>query len=87
MTVVYVSDVLETVLDAGKTRAAVRNHCKVILRGVPQLPETELEDCLHYIAGKCMGYPAIWLVEQALDLNEEDIGSVIDRLRARCSSA
>ncbi|GGX66726.1 hypothetical protein GCM10007385_39730 [Tateyamaria omphalii] len=79
MTVVYVSDVLERVLDAGKTRAAVRNHCKVILRGVPQLPETELEDCLHYIAGKCMGYPAIWLVEQALDLNEEDIGSVIDR--------
>ena len=73
MTVVYVSDVLENLLSASKTRQAVRRYCQVILNDVPEAAEPVLRHCLHYIAGKCMGYPSVWFVQQALRLEEPEL--------------
>jgi len=62
----YVSDVLEGLLDASETRAAMRAHCIGLLRELPPKMRLELEPVAAYVGGKCMGYPAIWFLELLL---------------------
>lgn len=78
MTVVYVSDVLEGILEASAIRTTVRQHCRTILHGVPSSCVDELDNQLHYIAGKCMGYPAIWLVAEALELDGSNLTEALE---------
>lgn len=76
---VYVSDVLEHILDAQQTRDSVRRFSGVILCRVPEAARSELERRLHYIGGKCMGYPVIWLVEHSLELSRDEFDERLEQ--------
>jgi len=67
----YVSDVLEGVLDCRDIRTLVRNQCSRVLDGLHADIASNLAVPLHYVAGKCMGYPAVWLSSVALGLTIE----------------
>ncbi|GEM_PF-7077820 len=80
----YASDVLEPLLGAAASRRAVRDHCLELLRDTvePKL-QRRLTDVAWYIGGKCMGYPAIWL----LALVFEPRGVTLPVLIERCEPA
>jgi hypothetical protein len=59
----YVSDVLEGLLVASETRAALRAYCVAMLDDVAQPLSSQLESIAAYVGGKCMGYPAVWFLE------------------------
>lgn len=80
----YASDVLEPLLGAAACRRAVRNHCLELLRDTvdPKL-QRRLTDVAWYIGGKCMGYPAIWLMALVF----EPRGMTLPVLIERCEPA
>ncbi len=75
---VFVSDVLEGLLDAGAERALVRENCLAAVRGLP----AEIAGQADYYGGKCMGYPAIWMLRHALGLDRQDLGHATAACRA-----
>jgi len=70
---------LETLLDASDTRRAVRAYCLKMLDDVPEPMRTQLEPVATYIGGKCMGYPAIWFLEQLLAPEHVSTATILDR--------
>jgi len=78
MTIYYVSDLLSDLLGAEETRRLVREQCEIILQDVPPETAGKLRAPLDYISGKCMGFPAAWLVTTALGLGP---GEMAERLR------
>ena len=77
-TFVYVSDFLETLLNASTERALVR---EVTNSAVSHLPD-EIAHQAHYYGGKCMGYPVVWLLKHALDLEEQKLKEVVEACKA-----
>jgi hypothetical protein len=75
----YVSDVLEGFLDAGATREATRAYCRGLIADVPSGLRVPLAPIAEYVGGKCMGYPAIWFLEQLLI---EPARTIIGRCRS-----
>lgn len=74
----YVSDILESLLDASGVRAAVREHCAALLAAAEPPLRDRLASAAHYVGGKCMGYPAIWFVERALAGHGIPTSEIID---------
>lgn len=77
MTIYYVSDILSNLIEADDVRQLVREQCATILADVPPETAGRLREVLRYFSGKCMGFPAVWLVASALDLSNEQVA---DRL-------
>ncbi len=71
----YVSDMLEVLIDGEDARNIVRAQCERILAGASPSAQATLSKPLHYIAGKCMGYPAAWLVKHACNLDNRDLAA------------
>lgn len=69
MALIYVSDFLENLIDGHDVRNLVREQSREILKGVPEPAYSKLFDALDYWGGKCMGYPAVWLVQKAMHWN------------------
>lgn len=70
----YVSDYLENLLIGSKDiRALVRKKCKMILSEMEPALKSKLLPIANYIGGKCMGYPAIWFLSEALNLSNEEL--------------
>lgn len=67
---VYVSDILEDLLAAGRIRGRVRSVCMELLDDLPAHQRAVLASAMHYYGGKCMGYPPIWAIATALELDE-----------------
>jgi hypothetical protein len=75
----YASDVLEPLLEATATRNAVRDHCaRALERLAPKLVHRLREGARH-IGGKCMGYPAIWLLQLVLEPRGVPLATIIER--------
>lgn len=69
----YVSDILEEMLNASSVRNITREVTfKIIGRLHPKL-----DVITEYIGGKCMGYPSIWFVQKALQLNDADLDRLL----------
>ena len=79
MTIYYVSDLLAELIGADSARQAVRRQCQTILVDVPTKTAQRLRAPLDYIAGKCMGYPAVWLTKTALGLSDQAIADRLQR--------
>jgi len=79
MPIFYVSDLLSDLIGADAVRAAVRRQCESVLIDVPPPTAERLRAPLHYIAGKCMGYPAVWLIGTALELGEGALAARLQR--------
>lgn len=77
----YVSDCLESLLDASKTRELVRTECMTVLDDLPTGIASELRPLAEYVGGKCMGYPAVWFVERALDVPHQELRDILRRSR------
>jgi hypothetical protein len=77
----YVSDVLEGLLGAAETRGAVRAFALGLVDAAPTPLRATLHPVADYVGGKCMGYPAIWFLQEVLE--EDDAAGVI----ARCKNA
>lgn len=77
----YVSDALEILLGAGDTRRAVRAFAVRLLDAAPPALASQLVPVAQYVGGKCMGYPAIWFLEQLIDREDCDANHVIQRCR------
>lgn len=75
----YVSDVLETLLDAGEIRYALRAYCTQLLDDVPDPLHTQLQPVAAYVGGKCMGYPAVWFLERLLAPEGISVASILER--------
>ncbi len=75
----YVSDVLESLLDARAAREGVRAYVRSLVASTQPSLRAALEPIAAYIGGKCMGYPAIWFLQEVLD--EHDASAVIARCR------
>ncbi len=73
----YVSDMLEKLIDARDVRNIVRKQCLGVLDHVSTSAHETLTKPLHYIAGKCMGYPAAWLVKHACALDNRALTALI----------
>lgn len=76
--VVYVSDFLESLLDAEPERALVRD---ITDSTIGQMPN-EIGRLAHYYGGKCMGYPAVWLLKHALDIEDQKLLEVAASCKA-----
>ena len=76
---VYASDVLEPLLDAGAVRSAVREHCARLLDPADPELRNRLMPAARYVGGKCMGYPAIWLLERVLGPRGISLAGIIER--------
>lgn len=79
MAIFYVSDLLADLIEAEAVRDAVRRQCASILTDVPGKTAEQLRAPLHYISGKCMGYPAVWLTSTALDLGGDALAERLQR--------
>jgi hypothetical protein len=77
----YVSDALELLLDAGDARRRVRSFAVRLLDRAPPSLKSQLEPVAAYVGGKCMGYPAIWFLEQMLDREDCSAGAIVERCR------
>ncbi len=77
----YVSDVLEGLLGASETRAALRAHCVAMLDGVPESLSSQLQTTAQYVGGKCMAYPAVWFLERLLAETAIARDDIIERAR------
>jgi hypothetical protein len=75
---VYVSDFLEEILDAGTERALTRENCLAAAHGLP----AEIAEQARYYGGKCMGYPAIWMLRHALGLDRQHLIDATKACRA-----
>ncbi|MGI9374018.1 MAG: hypothetical protein ACR2OJ_16140 [Hyphomicrobiales bacterium] len=64
---VYVSDFLVTLLGASLQRTLVRN---ITYEAIGRFPD-EIVDLANYYGGKCMGYPAVWLIKHALGIDDK----------------
>jgi hypothetical protein len=74
---IYVSEVIEELIDGAGIRDLVRAQCGQVLRELPAPIAQKLQKHLQYSAGKCMGYPAVWLVQQALEKSVEQTASLL----------
>lgn len=77
----YVSDALELLLDAGDARRAVRAFAMHLLDAAPPKLRAQLEPVAAYVGGKCMGYPAVWFLQQLLDDENCDARAIVERCR------
>lgn len=77
MAIYYVSDLLSNLIGAEDVRNIVRKQCETVLIDVPPSTADRLREPLYYIAGKCMGYPAVWITSVALNLNSEQLAERI----------
>ena len=75
----YVSDVLEPLLAAADARSAVREHCACLLDSLEPHLQRRLGRAAHYVGGKCMGYPAIWLLQMVLEPRGASLRAIVDR--------
>lgn len=66
---IYVSDILEGLLDAKNVRIIARDVTASLIGEI----HPKFDPITYYIGGKCMGYPCIWLLQQALDLSLQDV--------------
>lgn len=65
---IYVSDLLEDILNASRVRDLAREITFEVIGSL----HPELDKITAYIGGKCMGYPSLWLIKNALNINLED---------------
>jgi len=79
---IYVSEVIEGLIDGTAIRSVVRAQCQKVLRDLPGSVADKLQKHLHYSAGKCMGYPAVWFVQQALEKSVEQTASLLAEMPA-----
>lgn len=77
----YVSDVLEALLDARETRAAMRTYALKLLDDAGPALRERLQPVAAYVGGKCMGYPAVWFLEHLL-AGSIARDAIIERARA-----
>ncbi len=77
--ILYVSDVLEQLIDGTEIRELVRQHCRAVLAPLSPNVQAKLSEPLRYSAGKCMGYPAVWLVQKALDASLPEMSERLGR--------
>src|SRR5579863_4253090 len=75
----YVSDVLESLLDASSVRSAVRDHCVGLLASLDPALRRRLAPHAWYVGGKCMGYPAVWLLRQFFGPQAVSLDALIAR--------
>jgi hypothetical protein len=75
----YASDFLEPLLAAGDVRAAVRQHCTALLDSLDPDLRVRLSSQALYVGGKCMGYPAVWLLERILKPKGVDLATIIEQ--------
>jgi hypothetical protein len=75
----YASDFLEPLLGAGDVRAALRKHCVALLDSVDQDLRVRLSSQALYVGGKCMGYPAVWLLARILEPRGIDLATIIEQ--------
>lgn len=74
----YVSDVLSDLLDgAAPFREAVRRHCLELVDRLPAEIAGPIRPAAEYIGAKCMGYPPVWFVSQALGLSLEETDELL----------
>lgn len=58
----FVSDILEPLLGASDVRGIVRSACLTALEHLPPQIAARMEPLTGFIGGKCMAYPAVWIV-------------------------
>ncbi len=75
------SDILEGLLGASETRAALRAHCVAMLDDVPQPLSSQLQTVAQYVGGKCMAYPAVWFLERVLAETGVTRDAILERAR------
>ncbi len=75
---IYVSDFLEEILNASAERRLTREICCVAVNDLP----ADVVQQADYYGGKCMGYPAIWLLRHALGLDRQRLTDVAMACRA-----
>jgi hypothetical protein len=75
---VFVSDVLESVVDMREIRALVRARCQKLTADLPPAIAGPISDSAVFFGGKCMGYPAVWFVHRALDLDVRQTSHLLD---------
>jgi hypothetical protein len=75
----YVSDLLEPLLDAAAIRALVRDQCLRIVARLPRHVQPHLRPIAEYTGGKCMGYPAVWFTQQACGVTDEETRDWLER--------
>ncbi len=75
----YVSDLLEPLLDAAAVRALVREQCLRVVDRLPRHVQPHLRPVAEYTGGKCMGYPAVWFTQQACGLTDEATKAWLER--------
>jgi hypothetical protein len=69
----YVSDVLEELLEASSVRSIVR---KVTMDKIGRL-HPKLDQITAYIGGKCMGYPCLWFLQKALGIADDELDDLL----------
>jgi len=75
----YVSDFLDTLINATHVREMVAERCRALVEPLPPALRAKIVPVADYIGRKCMGYPPIWLVQQALELPDDVLGDMVDR--------
>jgi hypothetical protein len=73
----YVSDILESLLEATAERNAVRKHCLRMLEALDVPTRERLAPTAGYVGGKCMGYPAVWFLKRALGGDSVPVDSLV----------
>jgi hypothetical protein len=77
---VYVSDVLSDLLEGAQPfREAVRGHCLELVDRLPAEIAGPIRPAAEYIGAKCMGYPPVWFVSQALGWTLEETDGLLAR--------
>jgi hypothetical protein len=74
----YVSDVLDSLLDVGPVRELVRARCVALTDHLPPHVRQPLHAAATHFGAKCMGYPAVWFVKEALELDLTETARVLD---------
>lgn len=78
----YVSDILAELLDAEEVRRLVRAEIGGAISDLPSDVRRRLAPLGGYYGGKCMGFPAIWLLKHALGLDRDACATLIHDHRA-----
>jgi hypothetical protein len=74
----YASDVLEPLLEAAAARSAVREHCARLIGSLEPELQQRLGPATRYVGGKCMGYPAIWLLQRVLEPHGVPLPTIVE---------